>query len=255
MAASNVKGDSLRRRIVLQSKTGCSIAAVEDDFHYFIVVLEHDDREVIAAYSAALRTPWSNCSQAGGLLQQFVGLPLSTHPLRHAAAINPKLQCTHQYDLALMAIAQASRGCRRQYDAKVPDHVSGCAQASLERDGEACLYWTLDRTTILTPERYAGLDLRAFSSWALDDHDDDALEALLVLRRAVMISKGRGMDLDSVETALEDLPQMAGACFVYQPENTAAAHRNKGSTIEHTQRAHELLYDLDSQIAALARSR
>lgn len=68
MAENNVKGDSLRRSIVLQAMPGRSIAAVEDDFHYFIVVLEHDDQQVRAAYSASLRTPWSNCPQAGALL-------------------------------------------------------------------------------------------------------------------------------------------------------------------------------------------
>lgn len=70
-----------------------------------------------------------------------------------------------------------------------------------------------------------------------------------------MISKGRGIELDSFETALEDLPQMAGACFIYQQGNTAAAYRNKGSTVEYAQRDNELLCDLDLQIAALARSR
>lgn len=242
-------GGALRRRIELRAEPRRIIAALEDDFHYFIVTFEHDGRCVTAASSRTLRAPWTVCPQAGALLQQFVGRPLTARPLHDIGDIDPKIQCTHQYDLALLAVAQALRGGSRQYEATIPDRVEGQTRATLLRDEQPCLDWHLDQTTVLSPPPYSGRDLRSMTAWALENLDDDALEALWVLRRAVMVSRGRSQTLSYDDTPLSRMPAMTGACFVYRP-GPAELARRMCLPIDSAQRAEPLLADLDARLAS-----
>ncbi len=179
------------------------------------------------------------------MLERLIGMALAASPLavqRHTASQH---QCTHLLDIAGLAISHAARGiAARQYDAEVtvPDD-SGPRHAILRRDGRSVLSWSLDETTILGPGSFAGRDLRSILPWAegfcatVDD-----FEAVIVLRRAVHISKSRLMDLDTVPSAAA-LGRYSGACYVFQPERMDTALRNPGCTRDFTGTPDGLLND------------
>ena len=64
----------------------------------------------------------------------------------------------------------------------------------------------------------------------------DEAEAALVLRRAVFISGGRGVDLDAPDRRMGP----RGGCWAWQPERAQRAVRMVGSTLDFTDRADDL---------------
>jgi hypothetical protein len=90
------------------------------------------------------------------------------------------------------------------------------------------------------PAPYAGLAIgTGFTGWVRDRLSLDEAEAALVLRRAVFISGGRGVDLDAPGRTTGPM----GGCWVWQPERAASAKRNIGSTQDFTGRAELLTQD------------
>jgi hypothetical protein len=238
-----------RRRILIRSQAGQARADMEDDPHRYGVEIRHDGERVTAIREHMLRTPWDLCRQAGAALQRLVGMPLSadaTAIFRHTAASE---QCTHMFDTAGLAIAHAARGiARRQYDVEAPYwQPSGPRQIRLSRDGEPLLEWTIDDQWITAPAPYAGQRWQKLLSWAREHIGDaDALEAVVVLRRAVMISHGRTVSLDTIDNAAAT-GHVNGACHVFTPGIAERARRIYGSTLDFTDTPDALLADLESQ--------
>ena len=220
---------ALHRRLLLQASAGVCTAAVEDDFHHFVVTLAHDGQRVTAVEVAAPRTPWTLCPQAAERRHQFVGLPLQPRIPLSLPGIDSKQQCTHQHDLMVLALSHALRGGRRDYLTHVTDPQDRQQHSRLWRDGELVLDWRLHRTLIESADVFHGRDLRSVMDWASQALDDDSLEALVVLRRSVMVSGGRAVDLDRFDHASQIMGRMAGGCFVFQPERAEQALRIKGS--------------------------
>ena len=101
----------------------------------------------------------------------------------------------------------------------------------ITRDDGRSLRWTVDRSTIVEPEPFAGHRIGAgFTAWVDESLDDDTAELALLLRRAVWMSPSRGFDLDDIES-LSDMPIASGACFASQPERIHLARRNHGSSV------------------------
>ena len=104
--------------------------------------------------------------------------------------------------------------------------------------GEAVIARSLHR--IAAPAPYAGVDLNhGFTAWARDLPTLDEAEAALVLRRAVFISAGRGVNLDAPGRTTGP----RGGCWVWQPERAEQATRNIGSTLDFTARPEALTRD------------
>ncbi|MES2258507.1 MAG: DUF2889 domain-containing protein [Pseudomonadota bacterium] len=237
---------ALHRRVVLLAGDGQVTAALEDDFHHFEVSLRHDGMRITAVDSHSLRTPWASCSGASVPLQALVGCALTLRPLAELAHIDAKQQCTHLYDLALMAVAQAVRGGRRVYDARVTDAVDGRQHAVLLRDGQPCLEWTLEGSTIVAPQRLAGTSLRTLDMRAIGAGDAELAEACMLLRRSVMITGGRGIDFDSYDNIAAFAGEKGGACHAFQPRNFALGQRRRGSVREFTGRSELLLAEFEA---------
>lgn len=239
-----------RRRIRIEAGADAARADLEDDPHRYGVAIRHDGAVVTAIEAHALRTPWALCPAAADNLQRLVGMALSPDPLavyRHTAGGE---QCTHMFDMAGCAIAQAARGiARRQYDIAVPVPATpGPCVATLARDGVPALAWTIDGLRILAPEPFGGRDLRTLLGWVRREIDDpDTYDAILLLRRAVWIAGSRFSDLDAAAHAA-DLPQvdqLMGACYVYRPGFAERAVRIVGSMRDFTHDAGPMLADLD----------
>jgi hypothetical protein len=236
-----------RRRIRLVSREpGVVEGGLEDDQHYFTVTLHHDDTHVQSVTSASVRAPWSTCAAAAEPLRALAGMPLSDRCLAVTAWTESVQHCTHQLDLAGLAVAHAARvvaggAARRQYDAVVPfGLLDGEEHAvTLARDGEPCLEWVLRGGDIVAPSPYADAP-PGFARWADATLSPDDAEAAAVLRRACTIGMSRGLDLDQYPT-LADMPGLRPLCFSMQPERAPVAFRNRGLIRDYDDRPDAML--------------
>lgn len=235
-----------RRRIRIVASEGQARADLEDDLHRCAVTVRHDGAHVTAIDALPIRLPWSLCAQSVNALNRLIGMPLSPHPLAAFRHTDGSQQCTHMFDLAGLAIAHAARGTQmRQYDVEAPYlKESGQRSLSLRRDGVEVLHWTVDGATLLAPEAFAGRDVRRLAAWAESAvPDPDDYEAIIVLRRAVLISKARLHDWDIFPTAA-DTGHGTGACHVFQPGVQERAARMVGTARDFTDAPERMLGDL-----------
>ncbi|MDJ0865109.1 MAG: DUF2889 domain-containing protein [Myxococcota bacterium] len=235
-------GDGVyRRRIRLVAEPGAVVGELEDDFHHFRARIHHDGVRVTAAEGEALRFPWTSCPGATAPLRALEGMPLENRAEGHT---DPRLQCTHLFDVTALAVAHAAaERTRRQYDVAVPDRRDGATRVELSRDGSPLLAWSLRGRRIREPEPWSGLTLagREFHDWCRAHLDEDTLEAALVLRRASFIAMGRTHDFDAMRGPQEFLALTAGSCHTFQPATAAAATRVRGTTRDFTHHREALL--------------
>jgi hypothetical protein len=163
-------------------------------------------------------------------------MELSTHCLAVGKVADPKLNCTHMFDLAGLCVAHAARGgpagTSRQYDIEIPAEVrrGESAHVTCLQDGEVVHEWHLDKWKLRGPEPFTDAPWRGgFFRWADETFEPEHSEAIIVLRRACDIGLGRGMDLDAVDRSEELADQMAGVCFSMQPAQIEVGLRNKGT--------------------------
>lgn len=243
-----VERPALNRVVRVASRPGIARSVVEDDFHHFRVEITHADGRVTGTRSEAARFPYSLCPAAGSRLDDLIGRALTPRISDLTAAIDARLQCTHQFDIATLAIAAAARGTiTRRYDVIVEDSPDGARRAVLRRDGLPLLDWTIDGRTIVSPRHLAGVGIgNGFTARTALMPDADEAEAALVLRRAVFVSGGRGRteQLDASSHA----PPRAG-CWVQQPARAPEARRMRSSTQDFTGRRDMLTQDDDAWIA------
>lgn len=235
-----------RRRIrLVRTGSGTVAAGLEDDFHYFVVTVHHDATRVTAVESEAFRWPWTTCPDAGRELARLVGMALSPRCLAVGDVAEARRQCTHQFDLAGLAIAHATRREEsRQYDVEVPYRAPGAGprDVRLWRDGELRLTWTLDGDACTAPEPYASAPWRGgFLRWADADLPVEEAEAAIVLRRACDIALGRGADLEAYPRASQLAIATSGICYTFQPETAAVAFRQVGTIRDWDGRVDEML--------------
>lgn len=235
-----------RRHVRTRAEAGIVHADMEDDSHRFGVSVRHDGCTVTAVEGRSIRAPWTLCAGALDMLPELVGMPLAPSPLAAGDFTDQKSQCTHLFDLAAIAISHAARGIAgRDYRVEAPWYLLDVARTmTLCRDEKAVLEWTLDRDRILAPEPYAAVGVRPMLVWAKQTlADPDAIEAVFIMRRAVLISASRLMDLDQLPTAAAT-GHGIGACYVHHPDRIALARRNLGSSRDFTESPEGLLADL-----------
>ncbi len=227
-------GGGYRRRIELVTVSpGLVRGEMEDDFHHFRVSIAHAGGKVTALDGTAVRHPWTTCPDALGPLRDLVGAPVTTDATGHHGHGDPRSSCTHWFDLAGLAIAQAGAGREhRRYDMAVPDRgEGGRTTAHLSRDGTPLLDWTVDAQTILDPAPFTDRPMgRGFLAWANATFDLETAEAVIALRRACRISLGRLMDLDDYDRADEVGHGMTDTCHTFSTGVMASALRIKGSS-------------------------
>ncbi|MFJ1255791.1 DUF2889 domain-containing protein [Cupriavidus sp. CuC1] len=222
-----------RRRIIICSqRAGTQTrvrAALEDDFHHFRVEIASAEGRVTRLDGAAPRQPYTLCANAVARLDALLGMPLSPTAHEVTRVTDPTEQCTHLFELAGLAVAAAARGTAlRQYDIEVPVRQRGRTRPRLWRDGAELVAWEVLGSVIEGPLPYAGVDLyHGMARWALTALSVEDAEAALVLRRATVISLGRGMPLDAQVHA-----KPSGNCYSQQPRRATEALRVVGSTLD-----------------------
>jgi hypothetical protein len=236
-----------RRRLRIETGPGWARAELEDDPHRYGLTLRHDGTHITAIEGRALRTPWTACREALGVLDRLLGMALSPDPQQVYRQANGREQCTHLFDLAGLAAAHVARAIgKREYEAEVPCHDPGARrEAVLRVDGHEALRWTLQRNTIVGPAPFSGQELGGMMPWVKARFiDRDRFEAVLVLRRAVFVAGNRFFDLDRMARA-SDSGHVLGACYVFRPGVVERASRSEGATRDFTDPSALLLADLD----------
>lgn len=212
-------------------------AALEDDYHHFRVRLVLHNQKVAEAHAEALRTPYTLCKESVSQIAEICNTPILQVAHDITRATDARLQCTHQLDLAGLALATASRELQHQrYAIEVPRHEAGFTQPRLWRNGVEILHWEVQDNIITSPSPFCDRPLiQGMAAWAIANLDRETAEAAMVLRRCTLISLGRLRNLD-LETHAHDW----GRCYVQQPERAFNAKRVIGSTLDFSDRQKDL---------------
>jgi hypothetical protein len=224
------------RRIRVEAGSRSARAVIEDTPHHFAVRIEHDGARVTGISANAIRPPWSTCGEAGGQLQRLVGMALTTRPLANNDHTPHWEQCTHQFDIAGLAVSQAARGAgRRDYVAHIRDHDGASLRATLSRDGQSVFDWKVRITDrefrVEAPEPVGERELKGLNAWAAANTDEETVEAVSVLGRAIYISGSRYKNLDDYRALVEmNSFKARPPCYSFDPKVVTIALRNKGSS-------------------------
>lgn len=231
-----------RRRIRLQGKPGLVIAELEDCNHGFRAHLHHDGTVVTGIEPEALRTPLNTCDGALLPLRDLVGVPLAHSSRKIAQDVDPRRQCTHLYDLSVLAIQHALRGeLDRQYDVAVPDDKDDSTEATVSLNGVVLLNWTIQGWVIQNPGPLQGKSLgKGFSKWASEIYQGDEQEAAFVLQKGYFVSGARRYDIAKL-AGVKVTDGTGMACYSYSPERIEEAVRSANSTRDFTHTEHQLL--------------
>lgn len=204
-------------------------AILHDDFHHFRLRLRHDGTTVLAATSEMLRGPYSLCPRAGEELKQLAGRPLAGG----AAGLSLRQQCTHQFELAALAMAASGRGQDCHYAMGVRTEDAERFSGWIARDGQRLLDCRIEDQTFTAPQAFAGQPLGAgFTGWAAARLAPELAEAALLLRRAVILARAR-RHLPRLD-ALGHAPAN-GNCWVQQPATAVQAKRHYGVVRDYSQ--------------------
>lgn len=237
-----------RRRVrlshVADGSTRQVLAEMEDDNHGFRLIVSHDGESIRAVDSNALRLPMTTCADAGTVLQQLVGVPLSASPRALASHSNPRAHCTHQFDLISFAATHALRDQPvRQYDIAIHDERDGVLCVLGDIDGETVFRWNISGGCIRNEGIWQGVSVqKGFASWAENALPLDQLELALVIQRGLLVSTTRRVLIDPMAgMGLEDDPMPKGVCYSYGQSAIRDAVRLAGTARDFTHTPEQLL--------------
>ena len=215
-AAERLPG--FRRRFRVEPAPGRVLVALEDDYHCMAVVVHHEGGIAHRVDADMQRAPWSTCPGAEKqLAATFAGAALVDFPARGAKKAN----CTHLYDLALLAARYARTQDALQFDILVSDPVEGRVSAELHRDGTCLIQWTVVDNEVVAPEEYRGLGLFGKLGPWIDGLPLLQQEAAKMLRWGCMLAHGRQIPLHQQS----DASAMPANCYTLQPERAVIADR------------------------------
>ncbi len=219
-----------RRRIRLHATDREVIAELEDHHHGFRLRLQHDGQQVTAVDAETLRIPFSTCPGAVEPLRKLRGLPISADSQTLLSQSDPAANCTHLYDLCLLAIARAASGPGEHlYDICIGDETETRAGvAEIHLNGQLLHRWLCRDWTIIEPSELAGKALyKGFSSWANAAFSGDAQRAAFALQKGYFVSSARRYDMDAMagEAANDSRDFMYGACYTYTSPQIDQAKR------------------------------
>ncbi|MDP9140833.1 MAG: DUF2889 domain-containing protein [Pseudomonadota bacterium] len=211
----NLPGFRRRFRITPAQDHVC--CELEDDFHCMAVVVHHDGEIATAVEPRMIRVPWTTCPGAVDQLRStFSGVALAAFAERGGKTAN----CTHLFDLALLAAAHAHDQGTLVYDILVSDPQDGQRRVELRRNGATLLAWTEASFKIVEPAELAGMPLDKLRPW-IDTLDPQRQEAARLLRWGNMLANGRVIPLERQS----DATRMPPNCYSFQPQRAAVAKR------------------------------
>lgn len=206
-----------RRRFRITPKPGCVLSEVEDDYHCMSVTIHHDDIVATHINADLKRAPWTTCPGAPKKVEEtFAGIPLKAFAKRG----DKKANCTHLYDLALLAAEHALDRDVLVYDILVSDPVEGRRESELRRNGVAVLGWKEQDGKITEPAELVGQTVWTLNPW-IESLSPEMQEAARVLRWGAVLAHGRMISIEKQS----DASRMPANCYTFQPDRAAVAQR------------------------------
>lgn len=206
-----------RRRFRITPGDEVIQAEVEDDFHCMSVIVHHDGKKAMRVVADLRRAPWSTCPGAEAALEKaFAGVELTAFPGHGDKSSN----CTHLYDLALLAAAHADDENQTIYDILVSDPVDNQRHAEVRKNGETLLHWIESEFRIVSPDNIAGVRIDQLRSW-IKSLKPMLQEPARLLQWANMLANGRIIPLADQS----DATKMPPSCYTFQPERAVQATR------------------------------
>lgn len=235
-----------RRAICLEQHDGYVSGDLEDCNHGFQVKLYHNGQQITAVTGEARRIPFTTCHQAIDPLQSLVGMPLGLSAYELIKRVDPRANCTHWMDLALLALVHAARGNElvREYRVDVPDEDDKPTLVTVQRNGEKVLEWQVQEWVVQAPAHLADKTLfRGFARWANDVlADEDEKEAAFVLQKGYFVSRARRFDTNSMAGESANAHQtMFDACFTYSEPQRSVATRTANTAYDFSNTPEQLL--------------
>ncbi|MFW2829437.1 DUF2889 domain-containing protein [Sphingomonas sp. ID0503] len=212
---------AFRRRLMFRPVSGGVVAQVDDAFHAYWLMLDHNGDRITGLDAGFLRAPTDMCPGSITGLEMLIGSGVRDDARQLMARLPQALNCTHLTDLAVWTAAHHERSAT--WDILVPDQVDTPAWITIARDGEIIHRWQLSGFQLSAPAALAGHPLMSgFIKWASRSFAGDALMAATMLQRGVFVARGRQHIIDKGQPpALSDAPGMAGMCWSYSGERWA----------------------------------
>jgi hypothetical protein len=233
-----------RRRVRLENRPRQVTAELEDINHGFRLTLSHDGQRVTDIAAEPIRYPFDTCPGAVAMLKPLVGCALDSESSALRRTLPPGQNCTHLYDLALLALAHSARPARdRIYDVTVPDEIEDGALVTLNCDGVAVHEWRVRSHHLVEPPLLAGNPMqKGFYRWASEEFSGDSLEAAQVLQRGYFVAQSRRYDYMNSGGRLAKNDNMPdGACYSYNTGVVEQAVHTAGMARDFTDAADQLL--------------
>ena len=214
---------SFRRLIELRCFDGTVVGRVCDNVHDFTVAVEHDGILITRVTARAVRFPWTTCPAAIERLKDMEGLSVGA---RLSDSIDQTQHCTHMLDVAKLAVRHIGRGGERTYAVTIQscEDPAACI-AAVHRDGVPVFRWRVVKNVIDEPESLRSHQTLGRAEWPpAIANDGDLLEAAMILRRSLLVFRGRPLATEAVYKA-SDLNYLQGVCLSFQPEFVGDAVR------------------------------
>lgn len=206
-----------RRRFRITPEPTRICCEVEDDYHCMTVVVNHDGKVVTSIEPGMRRVPWTTCPGAEQQLKQtFNGVALEDFASRG----DKKSNCTHLYDLALLAANHFHDTEGTVYDLLVSDPIDGVRLAEIRKNGRTVLSWSESGFTITEPPELAGTPLFDMREW-ISGLEKEQQEYARLLQWGNMLANGRSIPLENQS----DATKMPPNCYTFQTERAKTAKR------------------------------
>ncbi|MDF8331662.1 hypothetical protein [Novosphingobium cyanobacteriorum] len=231
-----------RRRIRLDGRAGVVVVQLDDNCHAMWLRLEHDGARVKDVVGDLTRFPTTGCPSAPAGLRVLKDKPLNAPQAALYSGGGPVGTCTHMFDLAVLAMAHAQRDPGlRTWDVIVPDMVDGITTASVELDGRPLHRWRVEERLVIAPGLEADPQplFHKFRPWAERHFSGDALEAALVLRMGLFVSRARFYITDAREIPLTEMAMREGSCHAYSRPQIESSHVLLGTVRDFSQQLEE----------------
>jgi Protein of unknown function (DUF2889) len=210
-------GPHFRRRFVATPGPGIVTAAIEDDYHCMALALRHDGATITGVEAVMDRWPWTTCPGATAVIAAtFTGVALAEAGARGDKTAN----CTHLYDLALLAARHALDDSPTVFDAYISEPIGGVAVAKLCRNGAPVLRWTLAAGELVAPAEIAGTSVFMLRRWIATLAPPEQAAARL-LQWATIMANGRSIPM----AEQSDATGMSPNCYTFQPARAMVAER------------------------------
>lgn len=235
---------AFRRKLHLSVRALEVAIDLEDSNHGFRLRLAHDGVTVTGVRAEPVRHPFVTCPEAVVPLRRVLGARLDAEAAELRARLVPGEQCTHLFDMAMLAHSYAGdAGLERLYEVVVDDEREGVTRARVECDGASVHDWQIRARALVAPAALAGRPMmRGFYAWASERFAGMELEAAVVLQRGYFVAQSRRMrNTPAVEfpATADDMPE--GNCHSYNAAAVGRALRIEGAVRDLTHRAEALL--------------